>query len=484
MQFFEPIRDRLHAEPLVDQVVAAIEQAIGNQVLRAGMRLPSVRAFAREHGLSPFTVSAAYSRLVAQNWLVARAGSGYRVAARAASQDSSPPNRVLDGWEPPRIGAAWLLSDVFADHSIPIKSGCGWLSPEWLDEASLRQALRQVARTPINQLAGYGHPYGYYPLRESICQTLAGHGLPLGPDQVLLTQGATQGLDIVIRTLLQPGDVIAVELPSYANILPILRLAGMKVRGISRSEDGLALHELDALARQEDLKALFVTTVLHNPTGTSLSMSNAFRVLQLAEQYDFRIIEDDVSRDLLPDLGPMLAAMAGSVRVIQVSGFSKSIMPSMRVGYIAADAALIREFAKTKMALGLTTPEMMERTVHQVLRQGRHRAHLQRIQERLREAHDELCGLMDEHGLEVYARPRAGLFLWARLPGAWRDHGAAQLAQMALRDGIWLAPGAYFDPTQADTGWVRFNVAYSRHPALWIFIRKAVRETPSTGVRE
>lgn len=478
MQFFQPVRDRKHAKSLVDQVVAAIEQAIRSQVLRSGMALPSVRAFARVHGVSPFTVSAAYSRLVAQNWLVARPGAGYRVAARPVSNDVSSSARALDGWVPPALGAAWLLADVFADHSIPIKSGCGWLPPEWLDEAGLRQALCQVARTPVNQLAGYGHPYGYYPLRESICQALAAHGLPLVPDQVLLTQGATQGLDIVIRTLLQPGDVIAVELPSYANILPTLRLAGLKVCGISRNEDGLALNELDALAQQEDLKALFVTTVLHNPTGTSLSMSNAFRVLQLAEQHDFRIIEDDVSRDLLPDLGPMLAAMAGAGRVIQVSGFSKSIMPSMRVGYIAADAALVREFAKTKMALGLTTPEMMERTVYQVLRQGRHRAHLQRIQERLRDAHDELCGLMDEHGLEIYARPRAGLFLWARLPGAWREQGAAQLAEMALRDGIWLAPGAYFDPEQAHTGWVRFNVAYSRHTALWKFILKALQASP------
>ncbi len=475
MKFFQPVRDRLQAQSLVDQVVAAIEQAIRTQLLRPGMALPSVRAFAREHGISPFTVSAAYSRLVAQNWLVARPGSGYRVAASVSGQERPLRDQALAGWEPPRLGAAWLLSDVFADHSIPIKSGCGWLPTEWLDETGLRQSLRQVARTPINQLAGYGHPYGYYPLREHICQFLAGHGLALEADQILLTQGASQGLDIVMRTLLQPGDVIAVELPSYANILPALRLSGLTVRGIRRNEEGLMADELEALARQEDVKALFVTTVLHNPTGTSLSMRNAFRVLQLAERYDFRIIEDDVSRDLLPGLGPMLAAMAGAGRVIQVSGFSKSIMPSMRVGYIAADAVLTREFAKTKMALGLTTPEMMERTVHQVLRQGRHRAHLQRIQERLRQAHDELCVLMDEHGLEVCARPGAGLFLWARLPGSWRDHGAVQLAELALRDGIWLAPGAYFDPAQADTGWLRFNVAYSRHPALWTFIRKAMQ---------
>jgi len=473
MRFFEPVRDRRHAEPLVDQAVAALVEAIRGRVLRPGMALPSIRAFAREHGLSAFTVSAAYGRMVAQGWLVARPGSGYRVAPAAPG---ARPAAQAAGWMPPRLGAAWLLSDVFADHSIPIKSGCGWLPTEWLDDGGLRQSLRQVARTPINQLAGYGHPYGYFPLREYVRQTLGEHGLALEADQVLLTQGASQGLDIVIRTLLRPGDAIAVELPCYANILPTLRLAGVTVHGVERSPEGLRIDELEALAREHRIKALFVTTVLHNPTGTSLSMNNAFRVLQLAERHDFRIIEDDVSRDLLPELGPMLAAMADTGRVVLVSGFSKSIMPSMRVGYVVADAGLTRAFACTKMALGLTTPEMMERTVHQVLRQGRHRMHLQRVQERLRQAHGELCELMDEHGMDVYARPGAGLFLWARLPGAWRDRGALHLAEQALLDGIWLAPGSYFDPAQADTGWLRFNVAYSVHPALWKFIRKMIEK--------
>src|SRR5690606_1073136 len=146
-----------------------------------------------------------------------------------------------------------------------------------------------------------------------------------------------------------------------------------------------------------------------------------FRILQLAEQYDFRVIEDDVSRELMPQLGPMLVALAGPGRVVYVSGFSKSIMPSMRVGYIAADAGLLKQLAQTKMTMGLTTPEMMERTVYQVLRQGRHRAHLQRVQEKLRAAHDQLCALMDSHGFEVFSRPQAGLFLWARPPGPWRE---------------------------------------------------------------
>lgn len=472
MLFFEPVRNRAHAPGLVDQTVTAIEDAIRQQMLRPGMTMPSLRAFARSHGLSTFTVSAAYSRLVAQGWLISRPGSGYRVAQppRHDATASTPP--APSGWHPPQIGASWLLADVFADHSIPIKSGCGWLPAEWLNESGLQQSLRQVARTPVNQIAGYGHPFGYFPLREHVQQSLRAHGLHLDIDQILLTQGATQALDIVIRTLLRPGDTIAVEVPCYANLLQALRLAGMVVVGVPRTAQGLCMETLESTARAHPIKALFVNTVLQNPTGASLDMGSAFRLLQLAEQYDFRVIEDDVSRDLLPGLGPLLVAMAGTERVVYVSGFSKSITPSMRVGYLASTPALVKEFAKTKMTMGLTTPELMERTVCHVLRQGRHQAHLLRVQDRLRRAHDQLCDVMDEHRFEIFARPQAGLFLWARPAGAWREQGAARLAELALKDGIWLAPGSFFDPGQADTGWIRFNVAYSLHPALWQFMRK------------
>ena len=438
--FFEPVRNRKGADSLVDQTVEAIASAIRQRVLRPGMAVPSIRQFAKTHGLSTFTVSAAYSRLVAQNWLTARPGSGYRVA-HAARHDA--PAMGPANWVPPRIGASWLLADIFADHSIPIKSGCGWLPAEWLNEAGLQQSLRQVARTPVNQLAGYGHPYGYYPLREHVVQVLGQHGLPLESAQVLLTQGASQGLEIVVRTLLRPGDAIAVEQPCYANFLQALRQSGFKVVGVPRDANGLCLKTLETAARDHSIKALFVNTVLQNPTGVSLSMNNAFHLLQLAEQYDFRVIEDDVSRDLLPGLGPVLAALAGPGRVVYVSGFSKSIMPSMRVGYVVSSEDLLREFAKTKMSMGLTSPEMMERVVYQVLSQGRHQAHLQQVQDRLRQAHDELCELMDQHGFDVLARPQAGLFLWAR-PGSgpWREQGATRLAELALKDGIWLAPGS------------------------------------------
>lgn len=476
MIFFEPERDRKLAPPLTDQIVSAIEEAIGAQRLRPGMAVPSVRQFARRYSVSTFTVSSAYNRLVAQGRLTARPGAGYRVAAPARPARTVP---APAHWTPPAVGASWLLADVFADHSIPIKSGCGWLPAEWLNETGLRQAMRQVVRTPASRMGGYGHPYGYFPLRQHIARSLDDHGFQVAPEQILLTQGATQALDVVIRTLLTPGDVVLVEVPAYANLLHALQMAGMVVIGIPRHEDGLHIDTLEKQAAQHAVKALFVNPVLHNPTGASLSMENAFRVLQLAEQHDFWVVEDDVSRDLLPGVGPLLAAMAGTRRVVYVSGFSKSITPAMRVGYLVSSPQTIPEFAKTKMMTGLTTPEAMERAVHQVLQLGHHRTHLQRVQERLRQGHDVLMDQLDQHGFEVFARPRAGLFLWARPPANASQPDATKMATKALEHGIWLAPGTYFFPRSfpqaADTTWIRFNVAYSSYPELWSFMRRYLR---------
>lgn len=467
---FHPVRDRVHAPTLVQQIVDAIQRAIEARALRPGMALPSVREFARVHGISTFTVVSAYGRLVAQGWLTARPGAGYRVAARGHSVES--PGRP-QSWERPTLGAEWLLSDVFADHSIPVKSGCGWLPGEWLNEAGLHMGLRHVARVPGGRIAGYGHPYGYAPLRESIAEHAAALGMAVDPAQVLLTQGVTHGLDLVVRTLLRPGDTVVVERPCYANLLPLLRLAGLRVVSVPRTAAGLDCAALEQAAAAHRPRALFVNTVLQNPTGTSLSMANAFQVLRMAEKHGLWVIEDDISRELSGGAAPVLAALDGAQRVVYLSGYSKVVSPSVRVGYLIAHPDAVRDMARTKMAVGLTSPEIMERVVHHALREGRHHAHVAALRERLALAHAKVGQLLSEHGLQVCAEPRAGLFLWARLADGLVRQGANALAESALQDGIWLAPGSYFDADQEDIPWIRLNVAYSQGPELWRFLRKA-----------
>ncbi|SAL67695.1 aminotransferase-like domain-containing protein [Caballeronia humi] len=459
-------RDRAQAPTLVEQIVRAFSQAIEEQTLRAGALLPSVRRFAQAQQLSTFTVTEAYGRLVSMGLVVARRGSGYRVAARGQTERA----RAVE-WQPPSLTATWLLSDVFADHSVPIKAGCGWLPNEWINESGLHHALRAVSRVPAARMADYGHPYGFAPLRERIAEQLDRHGLPVdAASNVLLTAGATQALDLIVRTLLRAGDAVVVEDPGYCNLLQILTLAGLTVLGVPRTAAGIDTEIFERLVLEHRPKAVFLNTTLQNPTGATFGMASAFRLLQIAERHGLWVVEDDVNRELAPPGAPLLAAMEGLNRVVYVGGFAKTITPALRCGYVVAERDVLRELARTKMAVGLTSSATTERIVEKVLTEGRYARHVEFVGEKLKEAHALVEERMDSLGLELFHRPRAGLFVWARL--AIEPQQAGEVATRALADGIWLAPGSYFRPGDAASEWFRFNVPYSADDALWGFLGK------------
>jgi DNA-binding transcriptional MocR family regulator len=216
-------------------------------------------------------------------------------------------------------------------------------------------------------------------------------------------------------------------------------------------------------------KVMFINTVLQNPSGTSLSASSAFRLLQIADREGVWVVEDDISRELAPPGAPCLAAMEGLQRVVYVSGFSKTITPAMRVGYIAANRELLSRFAMTKMAVGLTSSELTERAVASVLIEGHYDRHVAYIRERLFNAHARVTSAMLEANIEVFHSPNAGLFLWAKLPILPEESIA--VTNDALSQGIWLAPGSYFRPGGNASEWFRFNAATSDAPQLWAFLK-------------
>lgn len=458
------VLDRQSSLSLVEQIVGGVARAMEARTLRAGDALPSVRALARSHAVSPFTVAQAYQRLVELGHLVARRGAAYRIAG------FTPPVVVpAPVWSAPTLSAAWLLSDVFADHSVPSKAGCGWIPGEWINESGLQHALRALGRVPGPRFGGYGHPYGMGALREHIALSLRRFDVPVEPSNILLTQGATQALDLVVRTLLRPGDTVVVEDPCYCNLLQILQLAGLNVIGVARTQDGYDFEQLEHVLQTMQPKAIFVNTVLQNPSGSSLSKANAQRLLALTDRHGVWVIEDDIYRELAPPEAACLASLEGLKRVIYISGFSKTIAPTLRVGYLAAHAEVLADLARTKMAVGLTSSEVTERVVANVLSEGHYDRHVRFITEKLRTAHQTVAQSMRAAGLEIFVEPQAGLFLWAKLP-VQPDRSIA-VATRALDRGIWLAPGSYFRPNDQPSNWFRFNVATSNNEDLWSFIR-------------
>lgn len=456
--------DRHAPRTLVAQIVEAVTLAIDRRVLRVGDALPSVRSLAAAHGLSAFTVAEAYQRLVNSGRLIARRGASYRVADPHVPVPSAPL-----AWSAPSLNAAWLLSDVFADHSVPTKAGCGWIPGEWLNESGLQHALRALSRLPGARFGSYGHPYGMATLREQIVTALRRFAVPVESANILLTQGATQALDLVVRTLLRPGDTVVVEDPCYCNLLQILQLAGLRVISVTRTTAGLDIEQLEQVFAQLPVKAMFINTVLQNPSGSSLSLPNAQRILEIAARAGTWIIEDDIYRELAPPDAPCLASLEGLNRVIYISGFSKTIAPTLRVGFVAAHREVLADLARTKMAVGLTSSLVTERIVSNVLSEGHYERHTNFLKDKLRAAHRSVAGKMQSLGLEIFDQPEAGLFLWAKLPISVDQ--SAQVATRALKLGIWLAPGSYFHPGDRRSNWFRFNVATSDNDRLWAFVR-------------
>jgi len=456
--------DRQRRGSLVDQIVAAIADMVNRRELRLGTRMPSVRQFARSNGVSTFTVVESYDRLLHLGLLSSRRGSGFFVARGGpdAPQQAllAPANAAVDA----------LTSDLYSGQSEALPVGAGWLPPEWYGESTLLDAVRHAMKIPSGRLRGYGHPLGFPALRQHMAAALSDELFALEPEQILLTHGATHAFDLILRTLTRPGDVVFVEDPGYSNLLALVRHHGCIPVGIPRGPNGLDMEALAAQAATTQPKLMFVNTVLQNPLGTSLSQAQAHRLLGLAEQFDFWLVEDDIYRELAARGEASLAAMDGLRRVIRVGSFSKTLSPVLRVGSICASASLVPELVRVKMLTGLTTSEINERAVFDAVGSRAYRKLVERLVHQLDDARERALERLTDAGLTPLARPRGGMFVSAGWPAA-RERSGRKVAERALRAGILLAPGEFFSLQPPDHAWCRFNVAYASEPLLLDFLR-------------
>jgi DNA-binding transcriptional MocR family regulator len=453
------------ATPLVAQIVEGMRRLVEEGVLRAGTKVPSIRQFAHAHEVSVFTVVEAYDRLVAQGWLVSRPHSGFFVRRRIAATPGPTPLASAAG-SAASFDAMWYLRKIFENRHLGMKPGCGWLPGDWLFEEGVRRSLRGLAAEEVD-LGGYGDPKGFPALRQWIRDQLAEQEIAIDAQQVLLTQGSSQALDLAARRLVRTGDAVLVDDPGYANLLFSLRFAGAKLVGVPRTPVGYDLAALERAIVENKPKVFFTQPRLHSPTGSVAQLAHLHRVLQLAEKHDMLIVENDIYADLDPEPRPSLASLDQLSRVVHVSSFSKTVSPNLRVGYVVAHPDLVEDLAQLKMISGLTSSEFGERLAYGALTEGRWRKHLKGLRERLARAHERVAGQFSAMGFELFCEPKAGMFLWARHPGI---PDAGEASNKAAEHDILLGPGHLFDPALKPTPWMRFNVAFCEDPRVFEFL--------------
>ncbi|MGH8389337.1 MAG: PLP-dependent aminotransferase family protein [Pseudomonas sp.] len=453
--------DRQALVPVVQQIVDALVCWLHCNEVAPGVRLPAVRQIARINLLSQSCVLQACERLVVQGVLESRKGVGFVVATRELAVQVRQ-----DDW--------WLQDAELkpGPASCELQLGCGGLPESWRETDDLSYAIRQVSRTDMAGLFNYSTSLGLPALRQQIRKSLEKLDINVDDSRVLTTAGASQGLDLIVRTLLKPGDCVVVESPGYPMLFDLLRLHGVSMLEVPRTPHGPDVCVLETLLLKHRPRGLFINSFHHNPTGCSLVPMVAQRLLQLTKQNDVLVIEDDVYADLHSGTGTRLAALDDSV--IYVGSYSKTLSSSLRVGFVVAGAEVISRLAEVKMISSMGASRFCESVMTCLLANGAYRKLVQRQRQRLNTDRQATLQLLEDAGWEVFGKPVAGLFIWARS----RTSDCAQVQAEARRHGVLLSSATAFSPVGEATDWQRINVACARDPRARAFFRATASNRP------
>ena len=426
--------------PLYQQVVQQVAALIASGALPSGARLPPVRELATTLGLTRLTVHSAYTELQARGLIESHVGRGSFVARLPLAAPSIHSE--------PRRAAPWQTQSVLADL-LRMADQPGLLSfaqaapaPETYPARALAQALRSACGDPA--ALGYGPIAGEPALREQIAVVLRERGVAVASDEILVTAGAQQGIDLALRALTTPDDIVVVEEPTYPGVLEAVARRGQRVIAVPLDSGGIDVDALDAACVAHRPRLLYTVPTYHNPTGVSLAPERREAVLRIAREHGLLILEDDVY-GLLGYDGPAPAALKASDtngHVIYSMSFSKALAPALRLGALVAAPELLSELAGAKHSGDLVCSPLLQRALASYLRQGRFAPHLQHVRLLYRIRRDALLAALNAlpSGC-VWTRPSGGLNVWVTLPDGIHER---DFCVAAIERGVGVAPGSAF----------------------------------------
>ena len=445
---YEPVQPSDH-RPLADQVADYLKALIDRGTLRGGDRLPPTRDLASRLGVNRGVILKAIRVLEAAGTLRARVGSGVTVVAPQRSAGAR--------WEPSFSSAISRVyeSEMPAGRD-PLVADFSRLAPDdrFFPYERFAALLSETARSQ-RELWQYADPHGLPELRAEIARRLAETGAPRDPDHVLVTSGAQQGLDLLFKTFVDPGDLVAVESPTYPGILPLLRFYGARVVEIPVRGSRRELAALQGRA----IKLAYVMPERHNPTGVTMDDEERRRFLAAVSPTGALVVEDGYET---PTSGvPSLSAL-DPLRVATLGSFSKELVPGFRLGWIAGDSRVVRALALAKQSTDLQTPLPIQAAVRAFLAEGGDREVRQRRSAETEARRKALVAALARVLPEIPylgGTPGQSLF-WLRLPEGASGRDAARRTRA---HGVAVSPGVDFDPLGRDVPALRLSV--SRVPA-------------------
>jgi DNA-binding transcriptional MocR family regulator len=431
--------------PLYVELARSIEQLIDQGTLRPGHRLPSVRRMSLQRDVSISTVLQAYTLLENHGCIEARPQSGYYVRPRMPS--APEPRMARPMAKASYVGVKDLTAEVMmlsVDPTyVPLGSACP--DPSLFPTKKLARILASAGRNDPALLGRYSMNWAFDPLSREIARRYLQAGCPLSHEEVVITVGCTEALNLSLRAVTKPGDTVAVETPAYFGFLEAIQSLNLRVLEIPTDpRTGMCLDALREALANNDVKALLVMPSFENPLGSCMPDDKKEKLYGLLREFDVPAIEDDIYGDLhFGDRRPKpLKSWDTDGRVLLCSSFGKTLAPALRVGWCAPGRYLER-VRRLKFTNTLGTPVVLQKTVSDFLRNGGYDHHLRSI----RRAYHQQLQLCSQAILRSFpegtrlSRPEGGFILWVELP-----HGVDTLVlhQEALRHRINTAPGPLF----------------------------------------
>ncbi len=451
--------DQKSGEPLYSQISNHLRRLIETDVLKPGVKLPATRELAVDIGVDRTTVIAAYDDLVAEGLATAHVGQGTFVAVRV--QRGERHRKELD--EPPlpeaevnwdqcfsrtaRVSGEWRPPNLPPYHpSGEMISFAGGMPDSSLFPIdAFRRVLNQVLRTEGHALLQYSPASGYPPLRRYLADYLVRKGIVVNEADILIVNGSQQGLDLVARTLLNPGDQVVVEGPSYPGALQIFRAYQAEILTVPVGHDGIRRNVLEGLLQRHAPKLIYVMPTFQNPTGATISLDGRRELLAMAAKARVPLVEDDFHNELRYDDSPVvpLRGLDHKGLVVAIGTFSKILFPGLRVGWIVAPPEVMERLVIAKRVSDLHTSALIQAAIYHFCRLRLLDQHMKRMRVEYRRRRDTLLLALKQHcPPEVtWTHPQGGFSLLLTLP---REIDGQSLLPEAAREGVLYMPGSLF----------------------------------------
>jgi len=367
----------------------------------------------------------------------------------------------------------------------------GFPDSAMFDVQGIREASERALRDEPGAALQYGATEGYNPLREQLATFMQSKGVTgLHADELIVTTGSQQALDLVGKTLLDPQDTVLVESPTFLATIQCFRLYGPTVMGVPVDEDGVDVDTLEQMIQQHRPKLVYLVPTFGNPSGAMTSLPRRLRVLQLAVKYQTVVVEDDPYGDLYfadappPSLLALSAQVPGSRDwLVYCGSLSKVLSPGLRIGWMVAPPELLARATMCKQFSDAHTSTFAQATAAQYLQAGRMPTTLQNVRQVYAGRAHAMCEALQQHlgeGLSFH-KPMGGLFVWAKLTGHTRlTTDGNMLAQRAIEKGVAFVPGAPFFANNPDTSTIRLSFATADESKIAEGIERlgqALRET-------